>query len=266
MKIFDQSGNVVDAPGDPVFNDLTKAPVIETFAGSDVPYVAIILRAPNGMFRIGLMPPGQFAKATDMDQFEQGIDQSMAQFANSVNQVIGAKAAGQDLSAAVQRIAAIENWSVPVPATMTPNQIALQSSKGVSTKYATEDHTHAARVQRKIVTLDSNGLATWTFNRAFEENNKPSLTWLVFQATGNPIIIEAVSWVREVMTPTPSGKYLGVNVRGYRSRPLPVIDLLTGLLNLTGVNGLITALTGFNVFGGGALSGVEVHLSAGDQL
>ncbi len=51
------------------------------------------------------------------------------------------------------------------------------------------------------------------------------------------------------MTPTPSGAYIGCVVRAWRGQALPVMSLLTGILNLTGVNGVISALTGFNVFG-----------------
>lgn len=151
----------------------------------------------------------------------------------------------------------------PSPSTTMPASVALNGLQGTSTTYARSDHTHAARVQRKIVTLDSNGLATWTFAKPFTA--EPSLQYMVFQSSGEPIVVEAQSWVMS------GSDYIGVNIKAYRSRALPTLTALSGGLTLitqviTGVNTLITALTGFNIFGGGSLTGVKVHLSAGDQM
>lgn len=147
----------------------------------------------------------------------------------------------------------------PAPSNTTPASVAVNGLQGTSTTYARSDHTHAARVQRKIVTLDANGLATWTFTRPF--TTMPSLQYMVFQASGEPIIVEAQSWVMS------GSDYVGVNIKAYRSRAMPTLTPLTVVtFVLTGVNQLFALLSGYNVFGGGSLNGVNVHLSAGDQM
>lgn len=151
---------------------------------------------------------------------------------------------------------------IPKPATTTPLQVAPSSAKGSSIEFALADHTHAARVQRKIVTLDANGYSTWTFAKPFA--SMPSLQYMVFQSSGAPIIVEGQTWIMD------GTNFVGVTIRGYRSQNLPqqqqmgIGTLLSGLLN--GVNVIASTLTGFNVFGGGSLNGVSVHMSAGDQM
>ncbi|MFY9350532.1 MAG: hypothetical protein WBL20_16875 [Sphingobium sp.] len=39
----------------------------------------------------------------------------------------------------------------------------------------------------------------------------------------HPAIFRVESWIREVMTPTPSGRFTGCVVSGWRSRPLPTL-------------------------------------------
>lgn len=145
-----------------------------------------------------------------------------------------------------------------------PQPVAVSAAKGSANKAPRVDHTHPARVQRTIVALDAQGQATWTFGRPFDA--MPSLGYMVFQTAGQPIVVDASAWVMG-SGPT-AGKYVGVSVRAYRSQNLPIINAVSGLLTavITGVNSLVSALTGFNVFGGGSLIGVQVHLSAGDQM
>lgn len=152
--------------------------------------------------------------------------------------------------------------SVPSAATATPVAVAPEGQSGTSVRYAREDHTHAARVQRKILTLDTNGQAVWTFDRPFA--NMPVLNYMVFQDAGNGlIIVEANEWVRGS-----NNTYAGVRITGRRHQRLPLLATVTGILTavITGVNALVTALSGFDVFGGGNLNGVRVHMSAGDVM
>lgn len=149
----------------------------------------------------------------------------------------------------------------PSPSITTPISVAVDGVQGTSETYARSDHTHAARVQRRILTLDASGLATWTFTRAFTA--EPSLQYMVFQSTGDPIVVEAQSWVMN------GANYTGVVVKGYRSRPLPALATITGTLLtdiLTPLNNRLGLLNNFNLFGGASLTGVKVHMSAGDQM
>lgn len=150
----------------------------------------------------------------------------------------------------------------PTPSDVIPASVAVNGLQGASSTYSRSDHTHAARVQRKIVTLDTNGLATWTFTKPFL--SEPSLQYMVFQSTGDPIVVEAQGWVMDGTT------YVGVTIKGSRSQRVATIQPLNALAILgvvtTGVNTLVTALSGFNPFGGSNLTGVKVHLSAGDQM
>lgn len=61
-----------------------------------------------------------------------------------------------------------------------PPAVALVGAKGASQKASRSDHTHTARVQRKIVNLDASGQASWTFDRMLD--NKPAMGYMVFQA------------------------------------------------------------------------------------
>lgn len=170
------------------------------------------------------------------------------------------------LDEVLARLSGVETGLSDLPAPLQladvdPPAIALDSVRGESPRAAHADHTHTARVQRKIVTLNANGEATWLFARSFA--SKPVLTPLYFEMADNaPVIVKGKSWVMEGQT------YTGVVVKAYRSRSLPVMNPVSGVLSgvTNGVNSAINALTGFNVFGGGNLLGIEVHLSAGEQL
>lgn len=111
-----------------------------------------------------------------------------------------------------------------------------------------------------ILTLSAQG--TQTFSFAFAYDQPPLLRYMVFQPPGNqPILVEASEWVKNTQ-----GKFVGVKLQGYRGQKMGtqqqmnVGTLLSGLL--TGVNSLITMVSGFNAFGGTGFTGVEVHISA----
>lgn len=157
---------------------------------------------------------------------------------------------------------------MPDASTLLSNQIgatlAVTGLAGTGLKASREDHTHPARVQRTILTLAADGTASWTFTKPFDA--MPSLGYMVVQAAGEPIIVDATGF--SMGTGPTLGKYVSVAVKGRRSQPLPNLTAVSGLLTavITGVNTLVSSLTGFNVFGGGSLGGVLVCLSAGDQM
>lgn len=167
---------------------------------------------------------------------------------------------GADMVLVMKALLGTPLASGPQLAEDLPAALAVQGDMGKSARAAREDHTHAARVQRQIVTLDSRGLATWTFGKPFSA--MPSLQALVFQPSGEPVVVEARAWIMD------GARFAGVQVQGMRSRPLPQINLVSGLLAavITGVNTLVSALSGFRVFNTEGLSGVQVHLSAGDVM
>lgn len=125
----------------------------------------------------------------------------------------------------------------PPPATTTPPATALDGALGTSGAYARADHTHAARVQRTVLTTATDGTATWTFARPIAV---ASGALLVVQVTGR--------------TFTSSGgvdTHTAVTIKAQRSQMLPAT-----LVSLS-------ALINFNVFGGSPAA-VKVNLFAAD--
>jgi hypothetical protein len=55
-KVFDEQGAVVEVSGDTVFNDLTKAPILDDIPDPPVYYV-IATKAENGILRLSLIMP-----------------------------------------------------------------------------------------------------------------------------------------------------------------------------------------------------------------
>lgn len=254
MKVWDESGNPVEASEDVVVNDLTKAQIYDKLPDG-VRYIPIVIDTNTGNYMLGLVSPEAIAKGEDLEAVSELVDSMLpaAEIFPTFKEQVDAKLV--NLSSLLDSKTGLGN-AVGKP-------VEVNGTTGTSTMAAREDHTHAARVQRKVVQLDADGLATWTFNKPFD--NKPCVNPMVFQtSTTQPIVVEGVSFVMA------NGKYAGVTVKGYRSRALPVLTtlpigaLLTGVV--TGVNTLTSALTGYNMFAGGQLSGVEVHLSAGDQM
>ncbi len=98
--------------------------------------------------------------------------------------------------------------------------------------------------------IGADGRATIRFTRTFDLPPGPNFTEVppipATAMSDYPAIFRVEAWTVE------SGVIVGCTVRCWRSRPLPVLNLLTGLLSLAGVNGIVIALTGFNVFGASA--------------
>jgi hypothetical protein len=150
---------------------------------------------------------------------------------------------------------------IPAASTVAPPNTDLVQQVGTSAKFAREDHTHKARIKRAMVTIGADGTAKWDFAEAF--TMVPIVTHMVQETSGQNrvnVIITAVSTT-------------SVTVYADRMRNLPVMQQLnSGLLGtlsavVGGVNGLVTALSGYNLLGGpGSANGVKVHLYAAEPI
>lgn len=149
-----------------------------------------------------------------------------------------------------QAVAAIK---VPDPATSSPPPTDLVQKMGTSTRYAREDHTHKARVKRNVVTIAANGYATWTFSEPFE--NIPVIAHMVQETAGLNRVNVIVTDVSKT----------SVTIYADRLKNLPVIQPVSGILTavITGVNSIVTALSGLNLSGGSA-QGAKVNLYAAE--
>lgn len=124
---------------------------------------------------------------------------------------------------------------------------------GTAGKASRMDHTHPTISWRGRVTLAADGTSPVTYGRTFSA--APVIQLTAINPSGGTVTLE-------VITDTiVDGLYVGCTVKGSRAQPLPVMAQVSGLLTavITGVNGLVTALTGFNVFGGNA-AGVVVNV------
>lgn len=140
--------------------------------------------------------------------------------------------------------------AMPQPASAMPPATALDGSKGTSDRYAREDHTHAARVQRCVITTDANGVATLTYARPIvcPAGKPPPISYMV-EDTGTPIVVQITG--RTFTTDGAADTHTAVTVKAQRSRTLPAV-----LLSLT-------SLLSYDVFGQAA-QGVKVNLWAAD--
>lgn len=138
------------------------------------------------------------------------------------------------------------------PATIVPRlstelalPTALDSAAGSVGMASDSGHTHATKVQRTIVTLNSSGEATWTFARSIA--GMPAIACLPIEAGATqPIVFKVVSFANSGST------YTGVTIRGMRARVLP-----SSILSLT-------ALLLYDIFAGTAPNGVSVCLFAAE--
>ena len=152
--------------------------------------------------------------------------------------------------------------AIPQPATATPkSEMTGGSVGGVPTRYAREDHQHPRLTSTTYATLGSNGQAVVSFSRTFV--NKPGLNLSETDAAAGtqPLVLRGLGWVQDA-----NGLYTGVTIQGSRAQLLPALSPLSTLLTLvsgvvTGVNGLVTMLTNYNVFGGSA-AGATVSVIA----
>lgn len=142
--------------------------------------------------------------------------------------------------------------AAPAPGAATPLPTALDSSAGASDRYAREDHTHAARVQRTVLTTAADGTATWTFARPIvcAAGKVPPVNNMV-EDTGSPVIVQITgrTFVNDPQAGTDT--HTAVTIKAQRSRMLPA-TLLT-----------LAALMNFDVFAGSA-GATKVNLFAAD--
>ncbi len=138
---------------------------------------------------------------------------------------------------------------IPKPAAALPPASALDGTKGISDRYALEDHTHAVLVQRVVLTTDGSGLLTWTYARPIEcaKGAVPVIS-INAEDTGSPIAAQVTG---RTFSTNAAGNdvHTAVTVKAQRSQPLPA-TILT-----------LVSLVSFNIFGVAA-AGVKLNLWA----
>lgn len=89
--------------------------------------------------------------------------------------------------------------SIPQPATAAPVGVQDGSAVGTGMKYAREDHTHASKARKQIVTMGSAATTyTWTYPTAFAGGVVPVVSGIVQVAAGNQDLFN----VQIIGTPT----------------------------------------------------------------
>lgn len=122
--------------------------------------------------------------------------------------------------------------AIPQPAAITPHPEKTGGAKGSEpTRFALEDHQHPRLTSTTYASLAADGTATVSFTRTFV--NQPGVNMTEVDAAGKqPLVCSVQSWVRETMTPTPAGAYIGCIIKGQRAQMLPTINPLSGTLTL----------------------------------
>jgi len=166
----------------------------------------------------------------------------------ALSSTVSGKASSAELALVAAAMPVIAN-EIPQPE-VTGGQAGIEGMKVPGAK-----HQHPRLSSTTTGSIAANGLATVTFTRTFTA--APGMVITEIPGTAPPQTMPATfkveSWVRDVMTPTPSGAYTGAVIRAWRSQVLPtqttlsLVSLLSGVI--TGVNTLIASLTGFNIFG-----------------
>lgn len=155
-----------------------------------------------------------------------------------------------------------DKTALPTPATAKPRSEMTGGATGDQVaRYALEDHQHPRLTSTTYATLGSSGQATVTFSRTFANKPGINLTETDAASGSQPLVLRGLGWVQDA-----TGLYTGVTIAGSRAQLLPTLTPLSGVLTLlgqviTGVNGLVTTLTGYNIFGGSA-AGATVSVIA----
>lgn len=75
---------------------------------------------------------------------------------------------------------------VPQPATAMPPGVSDSGSLGTSQKYALENHTHASKARKQIITMVSAASTyTWTYPTPFASGTVPIVSGIVQVPAGN---------------------------------------------------------------------------------
>lgn len=150
---------------------------------------------------------------------------------------------------------------MPKPASASPKPEKTGAAIGdLTARYALEDHQHPRLTSTTYAALAADGTDTVMFTRSFV--NKPGVTMTETDVAGKqPLICSVQSWVQDAQ-----GVYIGCVIKGQRAQMLPTINPLSGTLALltavvSGVNGIVSQLTGYNVFGG-QVAGASVSVIA----
>lgn len=142
--------------------------------------------------------------------------------------------------------------AMPQPSSAMPPATALDGNRGTAAEYARADHTHAARVQRTVITTAGDGTFTWTFARPIvcAKGMVPPVSYMV-EDTGSPAVVQIVSRAFTADAAAGTDTHTAVTIKAQRSRALPATLLA------------LTALVSFDVFGQQA-AGTKVNLWAAD--
>lgn len=137
--------------------------------------------------------------------------------------------------------------SIPQPGSATPPATALDGSKGTSPDYARADHTHAARVQRTVLTTATDGTATWTYARPIVVpfGKIPPVTYMV-EDTGTPVVVQITT--RAFTTDGTTDTHTAVSIKAQRSRVLPATLISLASLISFDVFGMLAGGTKVNLF------------------
>lgn len=97
---------------------------------------------------------------------------------------------------------------VPQPATSMPPGVSDSGALGTSQKYALENHTHASKARKQIVTMSSaSSTYTWTYPTAFSNGTVPIVSAIVQVASGNQDLFN----VQVIGTPTATSCQFQIN-------------------------------------------------------
>jgi len=121
-----------------------------------------------------------------------------------------------------------------------PSAEVTTAQAGMMDKGSRGDHKHPRLTSVTWGVLNASNEATITFTRTFAD--KPGLDCMYEELADNPpISFKIKSWIQDG-----GGNYTAVVLKAYRGQLLPS---LSGILL---IGPLITALSGFNIFGGSA--------------
>lgn len=148
--------------------------------------------------------------------FQAQLDALSTQVASKANS--SALAAKADVSA------------IPLPATAMPPAVQDTGAKGVDSRYALADHTHAGKARKSKATV-STATYSWTYPAAFDAGVTPIVNAIAQVASGNTDLFN----VQIVGTPTNTGCLFQINrVSG------GLLALLLGALSLNPTPASIT--------------------------
>lgn len=136
------------------------------------------------------------------------------------------------------------------------------------------DHRHPRLTSPHTGLLSANGQALLMFSRQFAVMPAMAFGW-VEMANNPPVMFKVVSWLKPNATNTgliawtDGAPFAGCIIMGYRGRPLPQLGVVSGVLTAitTGVNSLVSALTGYNPFDGSAagVTYMATAIQVGDE-